>query len=125
MKIPANLIPILTLIEPTKDWEKMTIEMWVHHLIVANQSTIKYLPMRMLDGDQTDRILRQFPEKANEGNVNWDKLSGADWSCLLHTQPQFSVHCDWEKVSGIDWTLLLQKQPQFAIYRNKRYEQYK
>ena len=143
MKIPEHLIPILTMIEPTKDWEIMTINDWTKHLIVANPATIKYLPMELLDGHQTSRILRPFPEKANDANLDWDKLNGEDWCWLLQEQPHFFVHLDdwdklsgenwswllriqthffvhlddWDKLSGEDWSCLLQVQPQFAIHR--------
>ena len=115
MNIPKHLIPILTMIEPTKDWEDMSIFSWLYHLF-NNGTTIKYLPMELLNGDQTEQILRRFPEKANEEGVNWDNLSGLDWAYLLKNQPQFSVHCNWNTLDGRDWCVLLLEQPQFSVH---------
>ena len=120
MNIPEHLIPILTMIEPTMDWEKMTIEEWVRQVFDGNEATIAYLPMELLNGDQIDRTLRRFPKKANDGKIKWKKLNGNDWSTLLQYQPQFSVHCDdWDKLSDYDWSYLLQSQPQLAIYKKQ------
>ena len=121
MKIQEHLIPILTMIEPTKDWEKMTINDWVDHLVNGNKLTIKYLPMNGLSGFRILIVLSKFPEKANDDNIDWEKLSGWDWALLLRKQPQFSVYCEnyWDKLNGHDWLFLLQKQPQLAIYRKE------
>ena len=75
----------------------MTIEYWVDHLIIANQSTIQYLPMELLSGSQTSRILRRFPEKANDSSINWGKLDGYDWGRLLLERPVTKTMVKYEK----------------------------
>ena len=113
--IPEHLIPILTMMDPTKDWEKASIARWTI-LLVEDATTIKYLPMGILDGAETARILRLFPEKAAEGEINWECLHGDEWVWLLAAQPQFSVHCDWAKLNGDQWDRLLRVCPQFGEY---------
>ena len=117
MNILSHITPILSLIDPTKNWEKMTIAEWVDIILFDNSRTIKYLPMELLNGYQTARIIHLFPEKANDANINWNKLEGWDWIWLLRELPHLAFHCDWEKLSGLGWKFLLQEQPHFAIHR--------
>jgi len=86
MNIPEHLVPILTMIEPTIDWEKMSINEWVGHLLFLAPTTIKYLPMALLNGLQTYVILNQFPDKANDNGVNWHELTWDNWGYLLYKQ---------------------------------------
>jgi len=63
----------------------MTINNWINHLTGNDSQTLKYLPMELLNGVQTGRILQKFPE--NNDKINWGKLDGWAWSWLLRKQP--------------------------------------
>ena len=89
MKIPEHLIPILTIIEPTIDWQTMTIHRWAYN---RYPSTIEHLPMELLTGREIAVVLSAFPEKANDGNINWELLDEESWDWLLRVRSNFAIH---------------------------------
>ena len=118
MNIPSHITPILSLIDPTQDWENMTINHWVFSLILINNLTIDYLPMELLDGSSTSMIISHFPEKINDPNIKLELINGAGWVIILQSHPHLVDYCDWKKLSSSHWDILQKYSPSLMIYRD-------
>jgi len=116
MKIPSHITPILSLIEPTKDWGKMKMYEWLDILYDGDDTTINYLPMDNLSGSKITRVLKIYPNKIRDTIPYLEKICPYDWVELLSDQPGLAEYCDWSKMSPYYMDKLLIRQPSLKSY---------
>ena len=64
-----------------------------------------------LSGYEWSELLIKHPED----RCPWERLFSEDLVPLLEAQPQLANdNCPWQKLAGIDWAHLLSEQPRFA-----------